>query len=707
MRFTPLRVLLIALVATAAALTAGPAYGSAFTNGDVFVSVSNGLVQEFTPSGTLVQTLDTGKGAGIFTTGMAFDSFGNLYVTDFNANDVTRFSPTGVNLGSFGSGYNANDESILFDSLGNVYVGQADGSHRILKFDSAGSPTGSFSPATEGRGTDWIDLASDQCTMHYTSEGHSVKTFNVCTNTQGPDFATGLPGSVAYAHRILPDGGELVADSEVIVRLDAAGNVIHTYDAGSNNVWFALNLDPDGTSFWSASSDTGDVYRFDIATGAVISHFNPGSGPFTVFGITVKGEHTAATYSLDLQPKTATNHVGDTHTVTAHLTRGSLDQPGQTVHFAVTGANPTSGDATTNASGIATFSYSGSSPGTDTITATFDANGDGIPEASDTAQKTWIKADTTLTVDPATSDYNDPGTVSATLTSSRGPEAGQTVTFTMGAETCSGTTDAAGKASCSITPSEPAGSYTLTASFAGSSALNPSSGTNTYVVTLEETTTHYTGPTLIANGGNVTLSARLLEDDVSGIAGRTLTLTLGSGSSAQSCTAITDASGNGSCTIVGVSQPFGPGTVTASFAGDAFYLPSSDTASTIVYASGPGGFVIGDKNAAVGTAVTFWGAQWWKSNSLSGGSAPAAFKGYALMPTAPACGAPWSTGPGNSPPPPATIAPFMAVIVSSSIAQSGSSIGGDTLHLVIVQTNAGYAPDPGHAGTGTVVATIC
>ena len=49
----------------------------------------------------------------------------------------------------------------------------------------------------------------------------------------------------------------------------------------------------------------------------------------------------------------------------------------------------------------------------------------------------------------------------------------------------------------------------------------------------------------------------------------------------------------------------------------------------------------------------------------------------------------------------------MAVIVSSSISKAGSTISGNTVQEVIVKTNPGYAPNPGHAGTGTVVATIC
>jgi hypothetical protein len=68
-----------------------------------------------------------------------------------------------------------------------------------------------FTVATQNRGTDWIDLASDQCTMFYTSEGTSVKRFNVCTNTQGTDFSTAL--NTAYAFHLLPGGGALVANS--------------------------------------------------------------------------------------------------------------------------------------------------------------------------------------------------------------------------------------------------------------------------------------------------------------------------------------------------------------------------------------------------------------------------------------------------------------------------------------------------------------
>ena len=106
--------------------------------------------------------------------------------------------------------------------------------------------------------------------------------------------------------------------------------------------------------------------------------------------------------------------------------------------------------------------------------------------------------------------------------------------------------------------------------------------------------------------------------------------------------------------------------------------------------------------------MTFWSDKWEKLNSLSGAEVPASFKGFANSTSAvpPSSGGTWTTTTGNSPPPPDSIPSFMGVIISSSITQSRSQISGDIRQLVIVQTNAGYAPDPGHAGTGTVVGTL-
>ena len=91
--------------------------------------------------------------------------------------------------------------------------------------------------------------------------------------------------------------------------------------------------------------------------------------------------------TLALAPKTATNTVGTSHSVTATVRDafGNL-VPGATVTFTVTGANSASGTAVTNAGGQAMFTYTGTTVGTDAIAASAGAT------AKDMAAKTWILA---------------------------------------------------------------------------------------------------------------------------------------------------------------------------------------------------------------------------------------------------------------------------------------------------------------------------
>jgi hypothetical protein len=310
-------------------------------------------------------------------------------------------------------------------------------------------------------------------------------------------------------------------------------------------------------------------------------------------------------------------------------------------------------------------------------------------------------------------DFHDSVTLSATLTLSETstPLVNQTITFTIGTQSCTGLTKSTGVASCNITLDQIPGSYTVTADFAATDALKGSSASAAFTITREETTLSYMGDTVIANNTTATLSGVLLEDGVVPIAGRTVVFTIGSGGNAQTCSGKTDAAGVAACPIFPVNQPFGVGVVAGNFSGDAFYLPSSAQATTIIFALlVQGGFVLGDKTAVVGSAnVEFWGADWSRRNILSGAGAPNAFKGFASTVTTnpPACGDTWTSRPGNSANPPDTLPPFLGVLVSSTIGMSGSTVSGNVPTIVVVKTNASYAPDPGHSGTGTVVAVYC
>jgi hypothetical protein len=331
---------------------------------------------------------------------------------------------------------------------------------------------------------------------------------------------------------------------------------------------------------------------------------------------------------------------------------------------------------------------------------------------------TCPKATTELTyTGMTTQDYNDEATLSATLTNTFNglPVAGADLEFAIGAQTCSATTDSDGNASCTITPNVPAGDYPLTVDYGGTYQLEAAHLDDTFTVTLEETTLTYTGPTLLAQNMSNTFTAVLLEDGVTPSSGRMVTITVGSGASSQSCSDTTDGSGEASCTIDPLTVPQGLQPIEAKFDGDAYYLPSSDSAEGIVFAYlATGTFVLGDQTVAAATpttTVTWWGAQWWSLNSLSGGTAPASFKGFASTTSTspPDCGGTWTTGPGSSPPLPAAsdIPAYMATAVASSVTKSGNTISGNIPQMVIVKTNPGYAPNAGHAGTGTIVATLC
>lgn len=347
-----------------------------------------------------------------------------------------------------------------------------------------------------------------------------------------------------------------------------------------------------------------------------------------------------------------------------------------------------------------------------------------------------LPLDTTLTYNGARrGDYHDPATMSATLVDpddGNSPIQGKTISFRIGSsssDVCFGTTDSSGTASCNIRVTQAPATYNITAEFAGDTIYKTASDSSqTFTVEREETSLTFTGPTVILAGStSTTLSAQLLEDganDDDGDGGssapdpygQTITLTLG----AQSCTVMTDATGVASCSIAGVSgETLGSKTVTATFAGDTYYEPSSDSEDVIVFAfPSKGAFVLGETTVATATPstpVTWWSDLWWLQNSSSGGIAPDSFKGFAakvtaLPTTTPAnvCGTTFLTRTGNSPPPTSGVPSYMGVIVASSVTKDRyGNITGVWGKIVVVKTDPGYSPSPGHPGTGKIVATFC
>jgi hypothetical protein len=267
--------------------------------GDVIAGIGNGQYAVYDNDGNFILTLDDGMGG--FTTGAFYDTGTDLlYTTNFSNTTIVVYDgldPHGIvdtiPTSPFGG---SQCESIVFDANGDFYVGHAQGDHDIKKFTSAGVFLASFDVATETVGSDWIDLAADQKTMFYTSEGRRIMRYDVDADAQLGDFTLLAGAGQAFALRLLPPfdgtGGLIVADRVNVKRLDGAGNVAQTYDVAGEDNWFAMNLDPNGTSLWAGDFGTDNFYRFNIATGLVeVGPINTGGG-FNLFGLAVVGEIT-------------------------------------------------------------------------------------------------------------------------------------------------------------------------------------------------------------------------------------------------------------------------------------------------------------------------------------------------------------------------------------------------------------------------------
>lgn len=492
-------------------------------------------------------------------------------------------------------------------------------------------------------------------------------------------------GSVAGSVQFQADGSDL-GDPQPVDGSGHASITISTLPVGTHSItadFASSNSDVTGSS---GSLTGGQVVEPATTTTAVASSADPSE-----FGADV------------------------TFTATTTVDAPGSGTPGGSVQFQDNGTDlgpPQSLDG----GGQASITTSDLSVGNHTISAFYTSDSANFLSSSGSTTQEVDKARTTLAYDGATSaDFDDPAVLSARLTrtDNSAPVAGKLVTFTMGSESCSQPTDASGEVTCTVVPSEAAGPFTVTAAFGGDGNYVAGTDSKPFTVTKEETSTTYTGPTVIAQDNPVTLSGRLLEDGVKPIAGRTLTLTLGSGAGAESCvTGPTDSSGNAQCTLPDITVAQGPEPLTAEFSGDAYYLPSVDTGKTAIVFAFParGIFVLGDKTVgAAPPSITFWGSRWGAENILTGGNAPPSFKGFADSPGSgpPACGGTWTTSPGNSSLPVEALPAYMGTAVSTSITKKGSMISGIITKIVVVVTDPGYDADPGHPGTGTVVATFC
>lgn len=224
-------------------------------------------------------------------------------------------------------------------------------------------------------GTQFDGVPSDPFMMVIPSVEQFLDNYTVATLASGfPINFINVVAPAAAVGTINLDGAAIPEDSFVAIGDSGFVGAQVSVGAGSHTLTGAL---PFGVF----------VYGFAFAD----SYGYPGGMLFAPVVIVT---------AVALTPEMATNPMGTEHCVVAAVTdQGGNQVAGVRVDFTVTGANPTTGLASTDALGQAGFCYSGTSPGVDTIVAAVGA-------IADSATKTWVEAilrfgdgPTTLTVD--------------------------------------------------------------------------------------------------------------------------------------------------------------------------------------------------------------------------------------------------------------------------------------------------------------------
>ena len=184
-------------------------------DGQVWVLDYTGRVQVFDQAGRRLSVWGeqgTGPGelggAGFQPEGIAFDSQGNVFITD--GVRVQKFTSVGLYVSQIGKA--ASPSALAIDSHDNVYVAEGVAGGRILKYDKAGRlrltipATAFLGPewlATDGNDDLWVLENPGTYLKKFDPEGHLLREWNLvgfslnwalAVAADGEVFVTDLPG---------------------------------------------------------------------------------------------------------------------------------------------------------------------------------------------------------------------------------------------------------------------------------------------------------------------------------------------------------------------------------------------------------------------------------------------------------------------------------------------------------------------------------
>ena len=269
-------------------------------SGDMVASLASGQVNEYTPAGTLVQTLIPSANT---PTGSAFDGAGNFYVTEFGSNDILKVDAKTGAVSVFsnntiladGTSFNS-PESIAFGpGYTSMFVSDANrngpngGIHVI---DTATGKGHAFLPLPSSNGSsglgesDWLAF-NHSGTLFMTNENPTQGVMQVNQTTGDiiqPSFVANLPDD-AYAISFDTNDNLWVSVTSSILEYDRTGRLLRTISNPAFSTVFAAVFNPPFNAVYAGDLSTGNIFTYDL-NGKLLSQFNAGSG---IDGLSVAG----------------------------------------------------------------------------------------------------------------------------------------------------------------------------------------------------------------------------------------------------------------------------------------------------------------------------------------------------------------------------------------------------------------------------------
>lgn len=330
---------------------------------NVWISDSDGFVTKFTPGPNTITDISTGTSC--FLDHIHFHNDGKVYTTGFcPGQNVFQIDPVGLGVTT----YTVPSASSLVAGI-----------------------TGSFDGKIWMIERDLDNVVRFDTTLAVPTTSTGMTEFAIPTPSSQPETIRACLDDIWFTQLGSGPNGPQIGV------IDRTTNAITEFDVDPGFVGGTYGLAVDGNGNpWVASGSTSKVYAIDRATNTPAAFSTPNT-PHHI-AISPSGELWYTNFAaevvrmtpdvalkptcipvappgLGLTPPTATNPVGTSHTVTVTVTQNGTPVAGVIVTFTVTGANSATGTCTTGPTGQCSFTYPGTNPGTDMITATATVNG--------------------------------------------------------------------------------------------------------------------------------------------------------------------------------------------------------------------------------------------------------------------------------------------------------------------------------------------